>query len=469
MAMHDPSTTALPASPRRMAAALAVFLGLGLVIIDGTIVNVGLPVIARSLETDNAAAIWVVNVYQMVLLAFLFPAMAAAGHRGSRELFLGGVAFFTLASLGCALAPSFPALVLARALQALGGAAVLSVNLSLVQRLFPAKRLGRGMALNTATISLAVILGPAVAGFILLRASWPWLFAVNLPLGALALGLGFFFLPREAAVRRRSMRRLPPLPGLSLLFSFLFFSAFFALTAVPAYGLAGWTAPFSALVLAASFVFLRRAEARAAEPVYPAELLRLPGLRVSALCLLFAFMAQSGTVLALPFFLLEHLRFSIAETSLLLVCWPLAHIAASLASALLAERMSPGRVCALGLLVTAAGMLSLCLADGRPDFPDMALRIGLCGLGFGAFQAPNDTASLLRAPEPLRHRAGAMLSFMRTLGQTLGALVTAAAFLRLPDQATLPYLLTFLLAAAGLAAALVRERLPGTDEEPGRD
>ncbi|MDO5538299.1 MAG: MFS transporter [Desulfovibrionaceae bacterium] len=440
---------------QRLAAAFSVLLSVALVIIDGTIVTVALPVMAGALQVGENTSIWLVNAYQLILLAFLFPAISLARQKGCVRLFLGGILFFTAASLGCALSRSFAVLMLFRILQALGGAAILSVNLALIKQLFQGEQLGRGVAVNTATISLSIIIAPGLAGLILLNASWPWLFAVNIPLGLIAFFAGRRFL-RETC---RSQAARASLPVTALALNLVIFAAGFLVLSVPVYGLPLWTLPCSCLALAAGLHFFLRSQNREGSRmrIYPSVLLFDSRLRLTMLCLVFGFMAQSGTVLALPFLLMGSMGFGIADTSLLLICWPVLHIAASLLSGFAAAR-DRHWMCLLGLLLCAAGITSLLFCGPSESLSGMALRIGLCGLGYGLFQAPNDTLSMACAPAGLGQHVSALLAFSRTLGQALGSMVTAAAFFWLPQAVTLPFLLTALLALAGAVCVCLRSR-----------
>lgn len=436
----------------RFAAALSIFLSVALVIIDGSIITVALPVIARALHVSDTTSIWLVNVYQMILLAFLFPAISIARKKGSVRLFLGGILLFTAASLACALAQNFVLLMCFRVIQALGGAAILSVNISLVERVFQGKDLARGISLNTATISLSIIIAPGLAGLILINASWPWLFVVNIPLGLATFFAGRLHLPRSAPSEAGAGGHAT----LSLTLNLFIFISAFLLLSVPAYGLPLCFAPLSALTLAASLFLFRRDQLARQETVYPARLLAVPGFKLTMACLIFCFMTQSGTVLALPFLLMETMRFDIADTSLLLIAWPAVHILASLTFGSLKDRVDPHKFCLAGMLICAAGIVSIIFSEGSATLASMALCISLCGLGFGLFQAPNDTLSMNSVPRELSEHTSAMLAFSRTLGQVLGSLLTAAAFLWNPASATFPFCLTATLALAGTACIIAR-------------
>lgn len=446
---------------RRLTAVTAVFLGVALVIIDSTIVNLALPVLAQSLSVSDATSTWLVIAYQMVLVTLLFPSIVLASVLGRRQLFLLGIALFTLASLGCCLAGSFGVLVCFRILQAAGGSAILSVNISLVEQLFPKRQLSRGLGLNTATISLSIILGPLIAGFILVHSSWHWLFAFNIPLGLFTLCAGHLFFPRERIHSTTSLTYSLE----TLVLAILFFAACFSLLGIFSYGFPAWTALPALLILALSTVFLVRSQRRAPIKLFPDALYARTGFRASMLCLLFCFMAQSGTVLAMPFFFMEFLGFDIADISFLLICWPLLHILASVSSGELTARVSPNVLCLAGMILCALGILSIFLLESPASLAQTAVRVAVCGLGFGLFQAPNDTVTLLWAPSALRTQTSAILAFMRTLGQTLGAMITAGALLWFPDALELSFVLAVFSAVLGIAAILTRSLLRVPEEQ----
>ncbi|MBB3178179.1 MFS family permease [Variovorax sp. Sphag1AA] len=173
--------------PRRLFA-IAAILGAGaLVVLDGAIANVALPSIAQQLRASPADAVWVITAYQLAVVMFLLPASAIGARFGYRRVFAAGVALFTLASVLCALSPTLPWLLGARCLQGLGAAAVMPLGLALLRFTYPRRLLARAISWNALMVAGATAAGPAVGAFILSEASWPWLFAVNLPIGVLVL------------------------------------------------------------------------------------------------------------------------------------------------------------------------------------------------------------------------------------------------------------------------------------------
>jgi DHA2 family multidrug resistance protein-like MFS transporter len=185
----------LPAERQRWAAA-AIFTALAMASLDTAIANVALPAIAAVLHANPADVIWVVNVYQIAMVATLLPLAALGEVVGHRRIYLGGLLLFTLASLFCACAWSLPSLLTARVLQGLGAGGIMSVNTALVRFIYPGRLQGRGFGHNALVVATAFTLGPTIASGILAIGSWAWLFAVNIPFGVVAILVGLKTLPR---------------------------------------------------------------------------------------------------------------------------------------------------------------------------------------------------------------------------------------------------------------------------------
>ena len=190
----SPVTDGLPPERRRWALA-AIFTALAMASLDTAIANIALPAIAADLGASPADVVWVVNVYQIALVATLLPLGALGEIVGHRRIYLGGLLLFTLASLGCAYAWSLPSLLTARALQGMGASGIMSVNSALISYVYPNHLLGRGFGHNALVVATAFTLGPTIASGILALGSWPWLFAVNIPFGLIAMGIGMKTLP----------------------------------------------------------------------------------------------------------------------------------------------------------------------------------------------------------------------------------------------------------------------------------
>ncbi|MFT8245462.1 MFS transporter [Roseomonas sp. BN140053] len=431
--------------PARLWAVVAVLLGSFLGTLDSSIANIALPSIAADLGSTPAAAVWVVNGYQLATAVALLP-LAALGERfGAKPLYLVGTLIFTLASLLCALAPDLGWLVAARVLQGLGGACASVVGGVLMRAVFPARMLGRGIALFGLTVAVSTAVGPSVAAGILLVADWRWLFAVNLPLGIVALLMAQHFLPASTPQHR-------PFDTLGTLFNaagiVLLVLGVDALGHAPALGLAEVAAGLAILAL------LLRQQRAQPHPLVPMDLLRIPLFSLSVVTSICSYTAQTVAYVSLPFFLQHGLGYDAVRTGLLITPWPLVIVLAAPLSGYLSDRYPAGILSSIGLGCLAAGLLALALLPAAPADWDIVWRMVLCGVGFGFFQTPNNRAILTSGPPSRTGAANGMMAQARLLGTTLGAAVVALGFgLFGSDGATVPLLLAAAAFAAGGAAA----------------
>ena len=402
-------------------ALLAVLLSVSLGSLDAAIANTALPAIAADLQATPAASIWIINAYQMSIVATLLPFAALGDRLGPRKVFLGGLAFFTVSSLGCALAGSLVSLTLARILQGLGASALMSVNIALIRLIYPAHRLGRGVGLNALVVGLGFAGGPSLASLVLSVASWPWLFAINVPLGVLCFAFGLPTLPRSEPSSHRFDPATALLTGLT-------FSAL-----VLALGLATqrddphWLGLALLTALSAGVLLLRRQAGHPA-PMLPVDLLKRPLFALSAATSMCAFATQGLALVSLPFYFEQVLHRDPIETGFLMTPWAVVVAAIAPLAGRLSDRHPPGLLGGIGLSVLALGMASLALLPAQPGVPDIAARMALCGIGFGLFQSPNLRALMASAPPERAGGASGVIAMARLLGQATGAALVALCF-----------------------------------------
>lgn len=456
--------------PQRTRSMIVILLGIAVAVLDGTIVNLALPGIAQQLNASASASIWVVNAYQIATLVMLLPLAALGDRVGYRRVYLVGMGLFTVSSLIATFADSLGTLIAARALQGLGAAGIMSVNSALVRLTYPSNQLGRGMANNSLVVATASVAGPSVAAAILSVASWPWLFALNVPLGLLVLVLGYKALPFNVA--KASGVRFSALDvGLNVLM--------FSLVFIGADGLGvGEGAPHGAPVVAWGLLaagvlvglFYIQRQRKQAVPLFPVDLLRIPVFALSMCTSVMAFCAQMLAYIALPFLLLDVYGRSHVEAGLLITAWPLAIVVMAPLAGRLIGRYPDGALGGLGLAMLATGLAALALLPHQPTNVDIAWRMALCGLGFGLFQSPNNH-TIVSSPPP--HRSGAasgMLGTARLTGQTFGAVVLAIIFsVWSPHAGKGPFIALGLAAACATFAAIfstLRLRQPPLHAHP---
>lgn len=405
-------------TPRRYWAIVSIGLGITLAVLDGAIANVALPSIAQDLNASSAASIWIVNAYQIAIVVALLPLASLGEIVGYRRVSQAGLAVFTLASIACVFANSIEALSLARVVQGFGAAGIMSVNGALVRFTYPQSLLGRAVGINAVIVSLAAAAGPTIASAILSVGHWRWLFALNIPIGLLAVALAGFTLPHN-----RLQKRKLNWTGAALN------AATFGLVITGLQSLAHGEAAVLGFGLTgaglAAGVLLIRHERLRASPLIPLDLLARPMFSLSVATSVISFTAQMMAFVALPFFLQGSLQLTAVETGLLMTPWPLATMIAAPLAGYLSDRYSAGVLGAIGLSVFACGLMALSFLNADSLHFDIVWRMAVCGAGFGFFQSPNNRAMLSEAPKERAGAAGGTLGMARVVGQSLGAVVVA--------------------------------------------
>ncbi len=437
----------LSATDRRALA--ATLLAVALSTLDASIANTALPVIAADLNASPAASIWVINAFQLAVVATLLPFAALGDLLGPRRVFLGGLAFYTAASLLSALADSLWLLAAGRALQGIGAGALMSVNVALVRLFYPPAQLGRGLGLNALVVGVAFSAGPSVASLVLAVGNWHWLFAINVPLGLFGLALAYPSLPRSTG----SGHGFDPLTA--LLTTLTFASLILGLSNGAQREAWPWVLGPLLLALVACVLLLRRQAGHPA-PMLPVDLLRRPMFALSALTALGAFATQSLAYVSLPFYFHSTLHLDPVDTGLLMTCWPVVVAMAAPIAGRLSDRYPPGLLGGIGMLIMSAGMVALALLPADPKLWDITLRMSICGLGFGFYQSPNMRALMASAPPERSGGASGMVAMVRLTGQTIGAALVALCFGLIGGGTTLALWLGAVFAALAAVASSAR-------------
>ncbi len=408
-------------TPRRYWAMLTIWLAIGLSVLDGAIANVALPTIARDLGTDPASSIWIINAYQLAVVVTLLPLASVGDKVGYKRVYMVGIAVFTLGSMACALSHTLAQLTAARVLQGLGAAGVMSINAALVRFTTPHRLLGRAIGTNALVIAVVTAAGPSIAAAILGVASWPWLFAVNVPIGILTIAVAGRALPQTPGSRGR-------LDFIAATLNVMAFAG--VILGVEGLARGGAAAQSAALLLSglAAGALLVRRELGEPAPMVPIDLLKIPSMRLSVATSVSTWAAQMLAFVALPFYLQDVAGRGVVEIGLLMTPWPLAVGLMAPLSGRLADKHSAGVLCGAGLAVFAVGLGLLAMLPAGASNADIVWRMVVCGAGFGFFQAPNNRALVSAAPRNRSGAAGGVLATCRLLGQTIGAATLAVLF-----------------------------------------
>jgi len=393
-------------------------LGVFIVLLDTTIVNVAFPAISAAFpSTTRAALSWVPNAYTIVFAALLLAAGAAADLAGRRRVFLTGLAVFAAASAACGLAPNLAVLVAGRALQAVGAALLVPASLALLLAAFPRSRRSLAVGLWGAIGAVAAAAGPLGGALAVETVGWRWIFLANLPVCALAIAAGRRLL-RESSDPQAG--GLPDLFGATLVIAAIALAAL-GIVQGPDWG---WTSRpvtgslTAAAALAALFVLRTR---RVARPAVDLTLCRVRSFSVANLAILLFATAFSATVPGSLLFLTGVWHWSVlAATAAILPAVAAALVAAP--AGRLADRVGHAVVIAPGALLFAAGQLWWATQVGpspayvRQWLPGLLLG----GLGIGLALPTLGSAAAARLPAARFAVGSAVIGTARQLGAVLG-------------------------------------------------
>lgn len=459
---------------QRWWALMVLCLGVLMIVLDTTIVNVALPSIREDLHFTETSLVWVVNAYMLTFGGFLLLGGRLGDLLGHRRMFLAGLVLFTVASLACGLARGQGLLIAARAAQGLGGAVVSAVSLSLIMNLFTeAGERARAMGVYGFVCAGGGSLGVLLGGLLTSKLSWHWIFLVNIPIGVAVYALCLRLLP--AARGGAGGGRLDVAGALAVTASLML-----AVYAVVNGNEAGWTSAQSLGLLGAAALLMAlflAIEARVAEPLMPLALFRLRNVATANVvgvlwaAGMFAWFFVSALYMQLV------LGYDAMQVGLAFLPANLIMAAFSLGlSAKLVMRFGIRGPLATGLLLAALGLALFARAPVDGHFAaDVLPGMLLLGLGAGIAFNPMLLAAMSDVEPSQSGLASGVVNTAFMMGGALGlavlASLAAARTAALAGAGAAPvaalaggYRVTFLAGAviaavaAALAAALVRSR-----------
>ncbi len=432
------------------------------VVLDVTVVATAMPAIDADLGFPAAGASWVITSYTVVLAGLLILGGRAADLAGSRRMFAAGLAVFTVGSAACAAAWSPATLIAARVVQGCGAALLSPAALASLNDLVPEPARARALGWWTAAAAGGGASGWVLGGVIVELAGWRWVFAVNVPVGLLALALAGRWLPPGSRAPRRDL----DVTGAVLVTTGLA-AVVLGLSWVSedAGAVRGWPVLGAAAVLLGWFV---RHERRADGPLVPGRLLRRPGVLGGNLTAAAITGSTSPAMITAVLYVQDTLRLSPGRASLLFPAMNAAVIGGSLAGPRIAGRIGTRLALIAGLAAVAAGAaFMLALPERGMPVATLVVSFAVLGLGLGVASVASTTAGTEAVPEGERGVAAGLLNSTAQLGTAIGLAVVMPLVASVGPM--LGYRLGFSAAAAiavaGAACALTVPRRSRTRPE----
>jgi EmrB/QacA subfamily drug resistance transporter len=404
----------VPADVWRLAT--VIVLGAFMTSLDSSLVNVGLDTMSRSLVARLGSTQWVASAYLLALGAALPLAGSLSRRLGAGRLWLGSLAAFTIASGLCGAAPNLGALIVLRVVQGLTGGLLIPTGQAIIGRAAGPERMGRVLSTTAVAVVLGPVIGPTAGALLIAHVSWRWLFLVNLPIGAIVLGLGLRFVPRgdRAAAGPFDLVGLMLVgAGLPLVTYGITEAGRWGTLATPSV-----LAPAIAGVLALALFGLRSLVRDA--PLLDLRLFQNRVFTAATATVVFTSVVLFGELVVLPLYFQLLRAEGVVATGLLLVSIGAGTAVTMPIAGQLTDRFGGGLVSVGGLVLTLASTLPLPLLGPQPSLVIVEAILFVTGAGLGLSVVPAATAAYVAIPRASLPDATAQVNIVQRVGAAIG-------------------------------------------------
>jgi EmrB/QacA subfamily drug resistance transporter len=383
--------------------------------LDGSIVNVALPTMAKKLYISTEAISWVVSIYLLVIAGTILVFGRLGDIIGKTKIFNFGIIIFTMGSLICGIAGSFPFLLFARVVQAIGAAGTMSASQGIITQVFPPQERGRALGINGTFVALGSLAGPPIGGFIVGSLEWNYIFLINVPIGIIVYLLSFRLLPKST---ENSDEKLD-VKG-ALLFAIAIVSLFGSLLIGEDYG---YRHPYiigGFILFVLSFVTFIIVENRTEVPLLQLKLFQDKLFSLSIFCGFISFIAINSLTIIQPFYLQNTLKFSPSFTGLIMMVFPVVLAVVAPLSGALSDKIGSEILTFIGLSINSVGLFLMSTLTAHTSLYILIIYIVIMSIGNGLFQSPNNSLILSNAPKNMLGIVGSVNALVRNLGMITG-------------------------------------------------
>ncbi|MEK5436514.1 MULTISPECIES: MFS transporter [Paenibacillus] len=383
--------------------------------LDGSIVNIALPELSKQLKLPMAQIEWVTTGYLMAICAAILFFGKLGDIVGKIRIFKIGTIVFVIGSMLCGFSLSLPALLASRVIQAIGASMTMANSQGIVTDIFPANERGKALGFIGTFVSLGSIAGPSLGGIMVSTLGWEYIFWVNIPIGVIAILLGWKVLPKDLTRTKSTI----DVPG-SLLFAIFIISLFAGLLLGQQLGYGDSLIVTSLIVAIVSFIAFLWTELRRKEPLLQLSLFKNPLFSLSILCGFLVFTANFCFNIIAPFYAQNMLNLSPFEAGFLLMLLPICMVVVAPISGALSDKIGSEFLTFAGLVVMVIAQFGLAELHEGSTVVLVGVWIAMLGIGSGLFQSPNNSLVMSKVPRTQLGSAGSVNSLVRNVGMVVG-------------------------------------------------
>jgi len=411
-------------SSRKWWILIAIGIGTFMSALDGSVVNIILPVLRESFGSPVSTIEWVVTIYLLVLSGLLLGFGRLGDLYGHKKIYLSGFGVFLLGSFFCGLAPSIEILIAFRAVQALGASVLQANSPAILTSSFPVRQRGQALGLQATMTYLGLTVGPSLGGWLTDQFSWRAVFYINIPVGISAFLLSLIFIRADQPTAER------------VKFDFVGAGLFMVGLVLLIFGLNqgyifGWT---SWLVLGSITLSLLAlggfwmVEKRIVNPMLELSLFSSRIFSSSVVSAVINYIGVYSITFLMPFYLIQGLGYTPSGAGLVLTAMPITMAIAAPLSGSISDRIGAWLPALAGMSMLALGLYLLSGLSSDSSQRDIVIRLAFVGLGIGVFISPNTSALMGAAPRNRQGIASGVLATARNAGMALGVGLAGAVF-----------------------------------------
>lgn len=400
--------------------------------LDGSIVNIAMPVISQDLSINMNQAEWIVSLYIVVICMLLIFFGRISDTKGKIKVFRIGTVIFVIGSILCGISNSLTFLLVSRAVQAIGASMTMATNYGIITEYFPREMRGKGLGILGSFVSLGSIAGPGIGGLIIENYSWQYIFLINIPIGILAILLGYFAFPKEF---KEDIKMKIDYKGF-ILFNISIVSLFMAIFIGQQIGFTRPTVIMLFVIFIITLILFIRIENRVDDPLIDMKLFNNFSFSLGLFCALLVFSSNLFFNVLMPFYLQKSLGFSSLTAGFILMSVPIAMMIVAPISGSLSDRMGSEILTFIGLVIVTITQFLFIFMDQSTSVPYLVSITTMTGVGVALFQSPNNSIIMSSVKPNKLGIAGSLNSLARNLGMIIGiSLSTTILYLAMSHKA----------------------------------
>ena len=384
--------------------------------LDGSIVNIAMPIMSKSLSIGMNEAEWIVSVYMITICCLLIFWGKISDTVGKIKIFKIGTIIFILGSLFCGISSNLEMLLISRIIQATGASMTMATNYGIITENFPPEMRGRSLGVLGSFVSLGSIAGPGIGGVIIQRYTWHYIFLINIPVGIFAFILGYFVFPKSK--KKDTPLNLDYLGF--ILFDMFIISLFMGIFIGQVIGFTKLSIIILFIIAVCSFVGIIFREKRAKNPLIDLTIFNNKSFSVGLTCAVLIFSSNLFMNTLLPFYLQDTLKLSSLMSGFILMCVPIAMVIVAPISGALSDKIGSEGLTFLGLFIVSISQLLFILIGLKTTISYLVVLTLLAGTGVALFQSPNNSIIMSSVEHNHLGIAGSINSLARNIGMVTG-------------------------------------------------